>query len=52
MAVVVPGKFEVFARAPQKALKSVVLPVLGLPIRTSVRTSAAAETAPATALVI
>ena len=30
--VVVPGKFEVLARAPQSALKSVVLPVFGLPI--------------------
>src|SRR5580765_959710 len=30
-AVVVPGKFEVLARAPQSRLKSVVLPVFGLP---------------------
>src|SRR5690606_15997194 len=29
--VVVPGKFEVFARVPQRRLKTVVLPVLGLP---------------------
>jgi len=27
----VPGKFEVFARTPQRRLKSVVLPVFGLP---------------------
>src|SRR5688572_24442547 len=31
--VVVPGKFEVLARVPQRRLKTVVLPVLGLPIR-------------------
>src|SRR5512145_1298236 len=31
MAVVVPGKFEVFARTPQRRLKIVVLPVFGLP---------------------
>src|SRR3990170_2710883 len=29
--VVVPGKFDVFARAPHRMLKSVVLPVFGLP---------------------
>ena len=40
-AVVVPGKFDVLARAPQSALKSVVLPVLGLPIRAMRRTGAA-----------
>ena len=33
--VVVPGKFDVFARTPQRRLNSVVLPVLGLPIRTT-----------------
>ena len=32
-AVVVPGKLEVFARAPHRRLKSVVLPVFGLPTR-------------------
>src|SRR5688572_30385162 len=31
IAVVVPGKFDVLARAPQRRLKSVVLPVLGFP---------------------
>src|SRR4051812_22027678 len=31
--VVVPGKFDVFERTPHSALNSVVLPVLGLPIR-------------------
>src|SRR5687768_9479305 len=31
--VVVPGKLEVLARAPQRRLKVVVLPVFGLPIR-------------------
>src|SRR5687767_6175993 len=31
--VVVPGKFEVLARAPQNTLKSVVLPVFGFPSR-------------------
>ena len=34
LEVVVPGKFEVFARAPHRRLKMVVLPVLGLPMRT------------------
>src|SRR5687768_12707442 len=34
VAVVVPGKFDVFARAPQRRLKMVVLPVFGFPIRT------------------
>jgi hypothetical protein len=33
MVVVVPGKFDVFARTPQRRLKMVVLPVLGLPTR-------------------
>src|SRR5688572_2391810 len=31
IAVVVPGKLDVFARAPQSTLKSVVLPVFGFP---------------------
>src|SRR5688572_7900873 len=34
-AVVVPGKFDVLARAPHSWLNSVVLPVLGLPTRTA-----------------
>jgi hypothetical protein len=33
MSVVVPGKFAVFARRPQRWLNSVVLPVFGLPTR-------------------
>src|SRR6185503_7373009 len=31
IAVVVPGKLDVLARAPQRRLKRVVLPVLGFP---------------------
>jgi hypothetical protein len=31
IAVVVPGKLDVLARAPHRRLKSVVLPVLGFP---------------------
>ena len=34
-AVVVPGKFDVLARAPHSWLNSVVLPVLGFPTRTA-----------------
>src|SRR6187455_2843466 len=41
-AVVVPGKLDVLARAPQRRLKSVVLPVLGLPI-SATRASSRAE---------
>ena len=40
--VVVPGKFEVLARAPHSALKSVVLPVFGLPISATRRTGTVA----------
>src|SRR5688572_25803405 len=42
--VVVPGKLDVFARAPQSRLKSVVLPVFGLP-SSAMRPAAAAATA-------
>src|SRR5688500_9877517 len=45
VAVVVPGKLDVLARAPHRRLKIVVLPVLGFPIRTT-RGSVSADSTP------